>query len=89
MPPIREGYCKEVELKSGRQLHFAPQVPQEKRGRRHMNIRKATKNPPEIRPGKTRVYKYVHMKRRRVKCHRKNAQANYKPSKYGHHASSR
>ena len=29
-----KGTCKEVELKSGRQLHFAPQVPQEKRGRR-------------------------------------------------------
>ena len=25
-----KGTCKEVELKSGRQIHFAPQVPQEK-----------------------------------------------------------
>ena len=84
-----KGTCKEVELKSGRQLHFAPQVRQEKRGRRHMNIRKATKNALEIRPGKTRIYKYVHLKRRRVECCRKNAQGNYEPSKYGHNASRR
>ena len=84
-----KGTCKEVELKSGRQLHFAPQVPQEKRGCRHMDIRKAIKNPSEIRPGKTlRIYNYVHMKGRRVECRRKNAQDNYKHFKYGHNAAS-
>ena len=42
-------------------------------------IRTATKNPSEIRQ--------VHMKDRRVECRRKNAQGNYKPFQYRHHAS--
>ena len=59
-----KGVCKEVELKSGRQLHyFAPQVPQEKRGRRHMG--KQLKIPAESAQEK-REYakKYVNMKGR-------------------------
>ena len=93
MPPIRERYLQKSRAKIGEAttVHFAPQVPQEKRGCRHMDIRKATKNPSEIRPRKTQIYKYwyVHMKGRRVECRRKNAQGNYKPFKYGYHASRR
>ena len=89
MPPIREGYLQRSQTKIGEAATFCTVNSAGKRGCRHMNIRKAIKNPPEIRPEKTRVYKYEHMKRRRVECRRKNAQGNYKPSKYGHHASSR
>ena len=61
----------------------------EKRGRRHMG--KQLKISAKSAQAKKREYanKYVNMKGRRVECRRMNAQDNYKPFKYGHHASSR
>ena len=88
MPPIRERYLRRSRTKIGEATTFCTVNSAGKRGCRHMDIRKATKTPSEIRPGKTRIYKYVHMKGRRVECRTKNAEGNYKPFKYGHHAAS-
>ena len=44
--------------------------------RNRTKIGEATRNPSEIRAGKTRIYNYVHMEGRRVECRRRKAQGN-------------